>query len=283
MWNRADIKSRGKELFRRNYWKAVAAALLASLLMTGFGGAASYTGAFNGMQNQESAQDPVLQDGNEYFDEFYGYNNKNSDDAEDIIENIAEGRQGLPGSFGALAGGVTAAVLVVIFLVIFVIAMAFMFVYTAFIANPIETGMQKFFITNESGNAKVGELGYAFDSNYKNIATVMFFRTLYVFLWTLLFIIPGIVKSYEYRMIPYILAENPNLSKEEAFGISRAMMTGNKMKAFIFDLSFLGWFILSAFTLGVLGTFYVNPYYYQSCALLYEAIKGEYTNVVPGA
>lgn len=77
----------------------------------------------------------------------------------------------------------------------------------------------------------------------------LFLMKLYTFLWSLLLIIPGIVKSYEYRMVPYLLADCPDLSTEDAFRISREMMDGEKMNAFILDLSFIGWKILSSITL----------------------------------
>ena len=114
---------------------------------------------------------------------------------------------------------------------------------------------------------------FAFDHNYKNIVKVMFFRDLYTVLWTLLFIIPGIVKSYEYQMIPYLLAENPQMTKEQAFAESKRMMTGQKWRAFVLDLSFLGWKILSLFTLGILDIFYVQPYMDSAHAALYDALR----------
>ena len=100
----------------------------------------------------------------------------------------------------------------------------------------------------------------------------MFFRGLYTFLWSLLFIIPGIIKSYEYRMIPYLLAENPEMDMEEAFSLTRQMMTGDKANTFILDLSFIGWNLLSALTLGILSIFYVNPYQHLTNAQLYEVL-----------
>ncbi len=68
-----------------------------------------------------------------------------------------------------------------------------------------------------------------------------FGRDLYTVLWTLCLIIPGIVKSYEYKMIPYILAENPRILRKRAFEISKNMMDGEKWNAFVIDLSFIGW------------------------------------------
>jgi hypothetical protein len=102
----------------------------------------------------------------------------------------------------------------------------------------------------------------------------MFLVMLFTFLWSLLFIIPGIVKSYEYRMIPYLVADNPNLTYKEAFAESRRMMQGNKWRTFVLDLSFIGWHLLSALTLGILELFFVHPYQNLANAALYERLNG---------
>ena len=108
----------------------------------------------------------------------------------------------------------------------------------------------------------------------------MFLRDLFVALWTLLFIIPGIVKMYAYSLVPYILAENPEMSGTEAIKLSNEMMKGHKWKAFVLDLSFLGWLLLSVLTLGLVGIFFANPYVYATDAELYKAIKADYENRV---
>ena len=101
----------------------------------------------------------------------------------------------------------------------------------------------------------------------------MFLEGLYIFLWSLLFIIPGIIKTYEYLMVPYILAENPELSTKEVFARSKQMMTGDKWNAFVLQLSFLGWILLSVFTCGILLIFYVGPYSELTYAELYAVLK----------
>ena len=101
----------------------------------------------------------------------------------------------------------------------------------------------------------------------------MFFRDLYTFLWSLLFIIPGIVKSYEYRMIPYILGENPDMNMEQAFAMSKQMMDGNKWNAFVLDLSFILWDLLGACTVGILNILYIEPYKRLTDAGLYQTLK----------
>ena len=117
----------------------------------------------------------------------------------------------------------------------------------------------------------------------KNTIITMFMKGLFQTLWTLLFIIPGIIKAYEYRMIPYILSENPEISRKRAFEISKQMMKGNKWNTFVLDLSFLGWQILSGLTIGILGIFYVNPYVQGTNAELYaylreDALKNGYVS-----
>ena len=91
-------------------------------------------------------------------------------------------------------------------------------------------------------------------------------------LWALLFIIPGIIKSYEYCMVPYILAENPNISSERAFELSRLMTKGEKWKIFVLDLSFIGWRILGVLCCCVGGIF-LEPYYEATFAELYQVMR----------
>ena len=95
---------------------------------------------------------------------------------------------------------------------------------------------------------------------------------LYLFLWSLLFIIPGIVKSYAYSMTYYIMQEKPKMGINEAITESREMMKGHKLQLFLLDLSFTGWMLLSVITLG-LALFYAWPYYQTARAEFYKQIK----------
>lgn len=171
------------------------------------------------------------------------------------------------------AAGIFVVVFVVLFIIFFLIILAVSYVYSAFIANPFDVGAKRFYLKSLREQAEVKEVAYAFDNSYKNVSKIMFFRMLYTGLWSLLFVIPGIVKGYEYQMIPYLLAENPELTKEQAFTISKEMMRGNKWKAFVLDLSFFGWDILASFTMGILSIFYVNPYRNLTLAALYEELS----------
>ena len=81
------------------------------------------------------------------------------------------------------------------------------------------------------------------------------------------------MKAYEYRLVDYLLAENPALSSAEACEQSRTLMDGNKWNAFVLDLSFIGWNVLSYLTLGLVGLFYASPYENSTNAALYEALR----------
>ncbi len=94
-----------------------------------------------------------------------------------------------------------------------------------------------------------------------------------VFLLLPLCVIPSVVKSYEYLMIPYILTEHPEMNYKDVFALSRAMMQGQKWDAFVLELSFIGWNILSVFTLFILALFYVTPYTELTFAELYHTLK----------
>ena len=103
----------------------------------------------------------------------------------------------------------------------------------------------------------------------------MFLMGLFVALWSLLFVIPGIIKVFSYAMTPFILEENPDLTANEAIDRSRAMMKGHKFDLFWLLLSFIGWAILCVFTLGI-GTLWLTPYTQTSVAAFYEDVKADY-------
>lgn len=162
---------------------------------------------------------------------------------------------------GLLAGIETVVILIVL-------------VAKVFVGNLLKMGGYRFFILNQTAQPGIGTLLDGFRSgHYVNIVLTMFLRDLFTALWSLLLVVPGIVKHYEYLMVPYIIAENPAMDYKEAFQISKQMMDGEKMEAFIMDLSFLGWYLLSAVTCGLLAIFYVNPYVQASFAEMYTFNK----------
>ena len=145
--------------------------------------------------------------------------------------------------------------------------------YIILVANVITTGGRGWFLRYSRGEYPPFKELFAGFRIYSPVVTTGLLRTLYVFLWMLLLIIPGIVKSYAYSMTDYIIYENPNLPAGKALDMSDRMTHGYKGDLFVLDLSFIGWNLLSVCTLGLLGIFYVNPYMHTTHAGFYEALK----------
>ncbi len=143
-----------------------------------------------------------------------------------------------------------------------------------FLTIPLCVSQARFVLNSIDGKGDAGDIGFCFSSSYLNIVIVEFLTQLFIFLWTLLLIVPGIIKSYEYRMVTYILAENPDINYKDALDQSKAMMDGHKMDTFVLDLSFIGWALLSTITMGIVGIFYVNPYVALTGGELYLTLKG---------
>lgn len=114
----------------------------------------------------------------------------------------------------------------------------------------------------------------SFGNYFKNIAAYLL-MCLFIFLWTLLLIIPGIIKALAYSMTPFILKDFPELSVNQAINLSQKMMKGHKFDYFWLGLSFIGWILLGLLTLGI-GYIWLIPYMYTSYAAFYEEVKKEY-------
>ncbi|MBO4863179.1 MAG: DUF975 family protein [Eubacterium sp.] len=278
MWTRKDIKSRGKETFKKNYWKCVLVALIIAFISGGTGG---FSGGTSSLSNMYKYDSNSKVEGVEEVDE--ESLNEGDEASSDNMEVIVDSDKSAEDNFQTFTFKIKdmspedqttmVVTMAIVFVVVFVVIMAIVILFSVFIMNPIMVGCDRFFFKNLDEPANFSNVVYAFDHNYKNIIKTMFFKDLYVFLWSLLFVIPGIVKSYEYRMIPFLLADDPEMTREEAFRLSKEMMTGNKWKAFVLDLSFIGWELLSIVTCGILSIFFVNPYIFSTNAALYEKLR----------
>jgi len=146
------------------------------------------------------------------------------------------------------------------------------------IGNTLIVGKRRFFMENRIKNGyrtPIGTVLHCFKKGlYKKTVEVMFFRDLYTFLW-MFTIIGGIIKYYEYRAIPYILADNLQLSRKEIFMLSKSIMKDYKWKSFVLDISFILWNILESVTFGIAGIFYVVPYIAATKTEAYMAIRNE--------
>ena len=172
--------------------------------------------------------------------------------------------------------GVSIGTLIGVLVSIVGVALVIYVLWNVFLIAPIGVGIDRFFVLNANEKPGFGELPYAFKKGrYLKSVGALFLAGLFATLWSFLFVIPGIIKLYEYRMVSYILAEDSDLSVMECLRRSKEMMRGHKWNAFVLDLSFIGWHLLAGVTCGVLGIFYVYPYVQATDAELYLALKNE--------
>ncbi|MGN0221813.1 MAG: DUF975 family protein [Prevotella sp.] len=139
---------------------------------------------------------------------------------------------------------------------------------------PMQWGYYVYFLAK----TRQEEAGFAYlFVGYKDFGRIfgtIFLQNIYIVLWSLLFIIPGIVKSFSYAMTPYVLLDKPELSYEAAITRSSQLMRGHKADLFFLYLSFIGWFLLCLFTAGI-GFLFLTPYFHTAKAHFYEELLKE--------
>lgn len=260
-WTRKELKAKGHLAFMRNYWKCVLIALILSII-SGCNACATPIGGGNSS---------VHEDQFEYRYEFSNAETKLPE--EGLMASLSNDFDFPFSTFKTISLATVGALLAITFATAMFCLVIYALIGT-FIFNPFHVGGCHFFLENSFVNtARFRLIIYGFKTNYKNNVLTMFLRSLYTYLWSLLFIIPGIIKSYEYFMVPYILADHPELKSNEVFELSKKMMNGQKWNTFVLQLSFIGWHLLNMITFGLLGLVYVNPYIHATNAELYLKLK----------
>lgn len=236
MWTRALLKANAKTVLRRSYWKVFVLCLIASILI----------GEIDLNFNLFSP----------------------SRDTPETISRIS----GILGGnlLTVITGTIFAMLGVLALILVLVAALCWVILFTPI----IEVGRCRYMIENRSQDASLGTLFSGFTTNYWNLVSGMFYVNLRIVLYSLLLVIPGVIKSYQYFFVPYLLAENPDLDAARAAEISTIMTSGEKWNIFVLDLSFIGWNILGNLLFGI-GTLFVAPYYQATKAELYAAMRAK--------
>ena len=170
-----------------------------------------------------------------------------------------------------LSGNWAVAVIAVLLLGLIVGALSFTWVGPFIISGPLTLGVAIIVLKIVRGEKP--EITNLFDgfSDFVRSLILYIINTIFVALWSLLFVIPGIIKHYSYSMSFYILKDNPELTANEARIKSMEMMNGNKWRLFCLDFSFIGWILLSMLTFGIL-MFWVSPYMEVAHAEFYQSL-----------
>lgn len=296
MWKRKELKTRAKQVVKKNYWTAIVVCFLIALFTGEFGT------SIIGIWQKEDSMDPyyIVRHRDEILDA--RTTNENIDETmkkeDEIVKEIEEKKELLTDFetkiFRVIEANLDSmtksqkfaikisdaiksfnfkqTILGINFSAMAIISI----IFTIIIANPLIVAGKRYFLkAREHSNTKISEIGEIFKrKSWLNVAVTMLLKNIYNFLWYLTIIV-GFIKTYEYKMIPYILAENPKMDRKKAFKLSKQMMKGNKWKAFVLDISFMGWEILSIFTFGLLNILYINPYRVATVSELYEVLKGQ--------
>ena len=264
MWNRKEVKAEGKKHFKNNYWLCVVVCFLLAFLGCEYASSAT---VIHGYDTSKSIPDNVVNSADRLT-------NLSIFDGDDNIVTVSiETSTAAVSYIVKLAGSVKDLIInnytgSLILALIFIIE----FIYIYFVCNPLIVGSRKFYIKNHtSKKAKLGLMLEPFKhKSYLNIVKTTFLQSIFLILWTLT-IVGVFIKYYEYRMIPFILADDPET--KDAFALSKKMMKGNKWKMFKFDLSYIGWYILDGVTLGFSGILYSNPYKSAAATEIYLKLK----------
>lgn len=142
------------------------------------------------------------------------------------------------------------------------------------LAGPISYGVASMFLkqTRTGEKMDIPDIINGFKDDFSNTFLIGLMTFIFTFLWSLLFVIPGIVKKYAYSMAMYIKNDNPDYDWKRCIDESQEMMRGHKAELFILDLSFLGWMIVGTLCAGV-GVFWVNAYMAAAHAQFYEDLR----------
>ena len=248
MWTRAMLKDEAKSFLRNHYWKAFIVCLIVLIVGGGSGSGSSPkvdTEAPNYNPRIEERiwdRDVVISSDNRMF--------------RSVFNMFGRSNPLLVVATSTLA----------FFTLIFVIL-------GITIGYALEVGQSRFFLRGFKGHVTIINLFSTFNrEEYFQIVKTMFVRDVYTVLWTFLFIIPGIIKSYEYSMVPYIISEYPHLSSSEAIRMSREMTSGQKWDMFVLDLSFIGWELLASLLFGI-GFIFLQPYKEATKSKLYTVLS----------
>ncbi len=153
--------------------------------------------------------------------------------------------------------------------------------FAGYFLLPLTLGLYLYFLGFSNGlKPSFSEIfTKGFDGRYylRRVGGLLW-MALFTFLWSLLFVIPGIVKSYSYALTPYILARYPEIPAKEAIKLSMKVMDGRKFELFVLQLSFLGWNLLTVLTFGLVGIFYAGPYEHMTTVLFYEDVMKQVTD-----
>lgn len=288
MWKRKELKSRGIRSLKNNYFRIVAVIMIIAFIVGGFI-LETFTSTNDTLKSYvallpEKVSEPTL----EIWDKFdmtsheaikTGKTKLNLEKpTAGVFASIYNKTEVATGTIrGILLGenkilkkhNISGGIVILVYAI-------FLFFVWLFIGQPLLIGQRRYMLESRlNGEMSLTRILFVWRKHKGcHVSGIMFIKFIKMFLWKLT-IVGGVIKYYEYKMIPYILAENPTVERKEVFALSKKMMQGNKWKTFKLDVSFLGWYLLNIVTFGLLEWFFIAGYRETSYAELYIVLRNQ--------
>lgn len=316
MWTRAELKDRAKMCLSRYYWAAFLVSLIFAIL-SGFGGSNANTQRITSYLEQNESGNSQTDQSSLIPGELGGDGSLSGNTGSGLASGI-ELVPGLGDAYGPGAGNAGSMVASNLFYRLFagaVVVIVIISVVIGIFVQPLfEIGRNRFYMESRvtGQSAGIGKLFWGFSNGYLKLVGTQFLRSLITEGIVFLCMAPGLLTlafnrflsdwvgsavlmacgaavgacfsiyfQYCYLMVPYILAENPDMKAREALRLSKEMMDGQKWNAFVLGLSFIGWQLLGTLLCGI-GTFFVQPYVDATFAELYAVLRGPYSGRLNG-
>lgn len=305
--NRKELKKHGFEIFKRNYLKIILVVFIVGVVVNGGYQYSSVISDTASTINRNEKLDNIIVDNgykitkviNENTINVYGSNKSNYEIVNDLVDTLSNKisvgghNNGVIGSFfnsvtksnSVVIGSLNAINLYLLnnridIIYISLIGIVLIVLIKLFFLDVFKIGYKRFFLEQRRYNTNISKILFPFQiRKFIHIGLIIFIKNIYQFLWSLTIIFAPI-KHYEYYMIPYILAENPNIKRKDAFHLSKELMRGYKWEMFKLELSFLPWMILNIFTFGLFNIFFLEGYKESVLAESYIYIRAKKINVI---
>ncbi|MDR2940186.1 MAG: DUF975 family protein [Clostridiales bacterium] len=261
-WERRELKSKAKQVLKTTYLTT----FIICLVLLIFGGSVFFGRSTHNNNRRDREQYYFSDDQvHEYSGDGFYIDNGNGGRVENYHGNS------VGGFFGNVAGSIFSFIFAIGTLIFALIYLVVKIV----IGYTLQIGATKYLIETAGGKySDLSALRYVFkEKSVFNVIKTMFIRDLFTFLWSLLFVVPGIIKYYQYYMVPYILADNPNIEYNRALSLSKKMTQGHKWNIFVLELSFILWNILAGIIPFKVGFALLCPYVEATKAQLYLVLR----------
>lgn len=275
--NIKELKKEARKNLKRNYFKTILVVFIASIIING---GYKFTSYIFEKTNYKPAVVEKIDDAKESVFKFAGINVNKRGLVAPFINNIYEYDSVTVGTLKTinhmvLKEKISDRILNYISLVITLLVFVF-------IQNIINVGEKRYLLEQRRYNTKVDKVLFVYQAKKTfYVANIMFKRFVYQILWFLT-IYFGPIKYYEYKLIPYILANNPDMDAKEAFSLSKELSDGHKMEMFLLDISLIGYYVLNILTLGLSSLFYFNAYKRSIYTEIYMYLRSEKDNLTYG-